>query len=334
MNVNLRRGSTLLIAALLISGCSATSKANLDSQADLNSALRQAELGNTASAKTWVDNAIKADPNDVNLYAGDTDSGQQGASIADIFGYVNDSASQAYYMRKATAQFPNDYHAWEVLVDDEQLMGDKVNLQKDATTLVSVLQAAILQSKNNKIVPRLTEYLADAYCLSGNAVMGVQKYKSLIASDPNNPGPLNDLAYHYADVNDKPHLNEALADANNAIKAAKSVTTTTDVETANYLDTLAWVQYRLGDLADAEQNAQIAVNDSPDVPEMRYHLATIYQALGQIDEAKVEVNHALVINSAYADAIALSTALNGAPPAAVVAKTDIVTGTKPTTQAQ
>ena len=68
MNVNLRRGSTLLIAALLITGCSATNKAKLDAQGDLeNGALKQVEIGNTAEAKTWVDNAIKADPNDVDL---------------------------------------------------------------------------------------------------------------------------------------------------------------------------------------------------------------------------------------------------------------------------
>jgi len=74
-------------------------------------------------------------------------------------------------------------------------MGDKADLQKRRYYSYSPsCKAAILQPKNNKIVPTLTEDLADAYCTSGNSTVGVQKYNSLIASDPTNAGPLNDLS--------------------------------------------------------------------------------------------------------------------------------------------
>jgi len=329
MNVNLRRCATAAIAILALSGCSPANKATQDAQGDLKAAQSAAFVGNTQLARSWVDRAIAADPNDINLYFADPANGPTpNLTISKIFSDVGDSPSLVLYMRKAAQQFPTEYAPLDSLVDNDLLMGDKVNLQKDATSLIKVLNAAILLPKNSSIVPQLTYLLAYDYCIAGNPTIGVQKFAQLIATTPSDPEPLNGLAYYYATANDKPHLQAALTDATKAVSLASALPKSddNDVVIAECEDTLAWVQYRLGDYADAEQNSELAVGTLPTIPEIRYHLAMIYAALGKTDGAKVEINHALLLNPSYADAIAENSLLNDAAPAAKTAQA-VSTGT-------
>jgi rhomboid protease GluP len=101
----------------------------------------------------------------------------------------------------------------------------------------------------------------------------------------------NNLAYVLAD-----DLQQDYQEARDLAEAA----TTTEPDNGVYLDTLAWVYYRLGRLADAERVQQLAlsrltggplqraITASPDEPVLRYHLAVILEAEGKKDAAVAE----------------------------------------------
>jgi len=330
MNLNLRfAGFMAILISLVVSGCSQQTKAFEDAQGDLQAAYRQSELGNTQDARKWVDLAIKADPNDANLYTekADAKNPQTDYTIAIVFAVSDDIPSMVLYMRKAAQQFPSEYVPLEILVENDKTNGDTVDLQKDSAALVKLLQAELLLPSNSKDIEHLSVLLANAYCCAGNAAMGVQRYHNTMLVYPSKPDAFNGLAYYYAETNDKPHLQEALADANKSLALTKADPDLGDEDAANVQDTIAWIQYRMGDYADAEENSELSVDDTPSIPDTRYHLAMIYEALGKTDAAKVELSHALLINPSYADAIAATNQLNNASTAAAL-KTTVAMGTK------
>jgi tetratricopeptide (TPR) repeat protein len=59
------------------------------------------------------------------------------------------------------------------------------------------------------------------------------------------------------------------------------------------LDTLGWIQLRLGNVADASQLLEKASAGSPDQQQIRYHLGLAYQAQGDKSRAKAELQKAV-----------------------------------------
>jgi len=103
-----------------------------------------------------------------------------------------------------------------------------------------------------------------------------QKYESALRLDPGNPVALNNLAFLLVDSVKKPQ--EALAYAERAESIAP--------RDPNTIDTLGWVLAENGRLADAEGTLLKALDiDSTNLPAM-YHLAVVYQRMGNKDDAK------------------------------------------------
>jgi predicted Zn-dependent protease len=59
------------------------------------------------------------------------------------------------------------------------------------------------------------------------------------------------------------------------------------------LDTLAWVQFRLGNLPRALDLLEQAVAASPDVPVINYHLGRVLFESGRRSEAQTQLEKAL-----------------------------------------
>jgi tetratricopeptide (TPR) repeat protein len=107
-------------------------------------------------------------------------------------------------------------------------------------------------------------------------------------------GYQNNLAYVLADS-----LQESLPEAKQLAEAA----TTAEPDNAVYVDTLAWVHYRLKDYSEAERIQRQALSQR--VPGsflpmqgaqhhvLRYHMGAILEALGKKDAAVAEYRQAI-----------------------------------------
>ena len=94
----------------------------------------------------------------------------------------------------------------------------------------------------------------------------------------------NNLAMLYAD-----HLQ---SEANFA-KALSLMRTQATSRVPAFLDTLGWVNYRLGNAEEALRYLESAAAALPDEPGVQYHLGMAYLLNGQADEARVRLGRAL-----------------------------------------
>lgn len=94
--------------------------------------------------------------------------------------------------------------------------------------------------------------------------------KRLLELDSENPTYLNYLGYLYAD------LNMELETSYELIKKALNM----EPENSAFLDSMAWVLYRLGKFQEAFQYQKKALKISPEEEEMRQHMEAILKSLG------------------------------------------------------
>ena len=66
-----------------------------------------------------------------------------------------------------------------------------------------------------------------------------------------------------------------------------------------YLDTLGWLHYRRGDLNQAQIFIERAVQNGPNLPELRYHLGMVHFKSGAVDRARQELKQAVVTGAKY-----------------------------------
>jgi tetratricopeptide (TPR) repeat protein len=101
------------------------------------------------------------------------------------------------------------------------------------------------------------------------------QFRRVLKVNPENAGALNYIGYMLADANLR--LEESLG----------LVTQALDIEPGNgaYLDSLGWVQYRLGRLEDAEKNLRLALQKTPRDPTVHDHMADVLMKESKVKEA-------------------------------------------------
>ena len=101
------------------------------------------------------------------------------------------------------------------------------------------------------------------------------EFRKVLKADPDNAGAMNYIGYMLADANLR--LEESLS----------LITKALDIEPGNgaYLDSLGWVQYRLGRLEDAEKNLRRALEKTPRDPTVHDHMADILMKESKVKEA-------------------------------------------------
>lgn len=133
--------------------------------------------------------------------------------------------------------------------------------------------------------PVLLSALAQAYEGSGQIDSAIAAYHRVLESDPDNARAINNLAALLAD---------ARADDPAALgKAHALALRLADSEQAAHLDTLGWVQYRLGRYEEARLNLMRAHQLLPDNPVVAYHLGLVLDALGEENEAREALERAI-----------------------------------------
>jgi tetratricopeptide (TPR) repeat protein len=153
--------------------------------------------------------------------------------------------------------------------------------QKDSA--VTVLKGIIAEGGDTI---RALFNIGATYEQMGKFDKSVQAFELLLASDSTHAQALNYLGYMFADRNVR--LDESLR----MIERAVSMDSTNGA----YLDSYAWVLYRLDRLQDALVQIEKAVTLMPDDPTVREHLGDIYFALGQKDNAHQAWERALALD--------------------------------------
>lgn len=297
-----------------LTGCGTKMQNTLKVQDTLSEALRHAQVDpDDKQAREWTDRAVAVAPNDPTTYLGDPNPNAPGPvlSIAAVFASVGDDPALADYMQQAAGKFPDDYRAYQILIDSQGRLGRTAERQANAAKLVALLTKKMVQPGAQKI-PLLIEALAQAYWAEGDTANGTAEYKKAITSFPSlssyrikgeqiDLGPYNGLAYAEAVAN--VNLPEALGLAQKALTLEnKDTGDDKDENVASVQDTLGWVQYRMGTYKEAEQNLQQAASAQPRLAEIRYHLGMVYAAEGKTDAARAELGHALLLSQGYAEA--------------------------------
>jgi Tfp pilus assembly protein PilF len=125
--------------------------------------------------------------------------------------------------------------------------------------------------------------LARMYEQDNNIDAAIDRYRQVIAAQPRHVAALNNLAYALATQRKAPA--EALPLARRAVEAAPG--------NPAILDTLAWIEFLNGDLANATPRIGQAVRLAPQSAELRLHAAAIYAAAGRKPDADAQLREAL-----------------------------------------
>ena len=123
-----------------------------------------------------------------------------------------------------------------------------------------------------------------AFCREklGDAGGAESAARAVLERDGDNPAALNFLGYLFADHN------------RNLVEAESMIHRAVDMEPDNgaYLDSMGWVYYRLGRLAEARVPLERAAQITPD-PVVLEHLGDVYKALNLLELAKVQYQRCL-----------------------------------------
>lgn len=306
------------LGASLLAGCSPQEIQQQQVEKNLRyGALPKAQIGDTKAARAWADRAIAVDPTDPGIYA-DNYKTSKTVTVADVFALVGDDPTLVAYMKQAQAKFPDNRWVLETLAAAQRRTGDIAGQRATAARLVSVLEGKVTTPGHTPDMDAMGA-LAEAYWDAGNEAKAVETYTNLVKVYPREPEALNRMAYAVAVHDSKPHLADALAAADKALRLARTKPTpewfpgSQDQYASGIQDTLGWVQYRMGNYKSALLNLQQASGANPREAESRYHLAMVYKALGNTEAARVELTHATLLSKGYTDAARELKALPPAP---------------------
>ena len=184
--------------------------------------------------------------------------------IIEIENYLNHYDIVEQYVDKGLKLFPTQKNLW----------GYKSWLQSrkdDNEGAIKTLNAAMQYAEDDATRSSYWGNIGDLYYELGNDKLSKKAYKKALKLDPNNSSVLNNYAYHLS-VEGK-QLDMALE---MAIKA-----TTISANNATFLDTLAWVYYKLGEYEQAKKVMQQAMSfDKSNSSELALHYGDILDALG------------------------------------------------------
>ena len=138
-------------------------------------------------------------------------------------------------------------------------------------------------------VLRPHELLAEFAVLSGDQATAAAHYRRIIALQPNNVIALNNLAYDIANREKKPA--EAIVMARKALSLSPREPT--------ILDTVGWIEYLMGNTAEAVKLLVVASRNAPGNPEIRLHAAFALAAQGARAAAETELAATLKLAPAF-----------------------------------
>ncbi|HXG23705.1 MAG TPA: tetratricopeptide repeat protein [Chthonomonadales bacterium] len=132
-----------------------------------------------------------------------------------------------------------------------------------------------------------------AYGALDNPQKALEANRKAYELEPTNITYMNNLGYTLAEMpGGGVELEKALKLTSEAVRIARSQGKP-DKEIGIYLDSLGWVHYKMKNFKDALAVLTRAAELSPDEPEIHYHCARVYEAMGRLNDAFVMLQRAL-----------------------------------------
>jgi tetratricopeptide (TPR) repeat protein len=135
---------------------------------------------------------------------------------------------------------------------------------------VDVYRSGLVQVPGNI---QLLLAMAEAYERSKEFDAAMQTYEQILATSPEIDAAANNLAALIADFRNH--------DPDRLKRALGLVARFENSRNPYFVDTLGWVQFRLGDLRRARDNLQRAVLLNPEIPQLQYHFGMVLYRLGE-----------------------------------------------------
>jgi uncharacterized protein (TIGR03790 family) len=135
--------------------------------------------------------------------------------------------------------------------------------------------------------------IADLLTAEGNAEGAAERYAKALVAQPANVAALNNLAYDLAVRQKKPA--EALPLARKALSLSPT--------SAVIADTVAWIEFLLGNTAEATRLLVLAAKAEPGNPEIRLHSAFALAAQGARAAAAAELAEALKLQPSLGERV-------------------------------
>lgn len=188
----------------------------------------------------------------------------------------NQGAEALTLAQKAIAQLPDD-RTYRVL--GAQVAAETGNFAEAK----KILQSALEKWPDD---PALLYHLASMADAAGDKAEAMRLMEKLVALDPDNPQALNYVGYTLAEQGrDLPKayelIQKALAGAPNDL---------------HILDSLAWVQYQMGDYQSAWKSITYTIERGADNPTIWEHYGDIARKIGKKAEARKAYARALKLN--------------------------------------
>ena len=197
--------------------------------------------------------------------------------ILEIENYLNRTDSLSKYVNIAVQHHPEVSDFWTM----------KAWLQmrkKDNAGAITTLKSALKYAPDSISRSSLWGSIGDQYYELGETKKSYAAYNKALSYNLKNSLVLNNYAYHLS-VTGK-NLKTALQMAKRATELSKSNPT--------YLDTLAWVYYKLGEFEEAKKVMQLAMSfDKDNSSELALHYGDILEALNKTFMAQLYWRKAL-----------------------------------------
>lgn len=159
-----------------------------------------------------------------------------------------------------------------------------------------------------------------AYMQKGDSAKAVDLYEAVLRLAPDNAIALNNLGYALADTYDvdmpggPQQLERALTLTTRAVQIARDSPQSPPESVADFLDSVAWAQYKLHRYNEAIANLRRAIDAHPESPEINYHLGMAYEKVGRYQDAALEFDRTLRIQPDYNPALIAKEKLPVIPP--------------------
>lgn len=184
--------------------------------------------------------------------------------IIEIEHHLGRLDSLEIYVDQATSLYPTKANFWNLKA--------WIQMQRsDSRGAIATLRSALKYAEESKAKSSLWGSIGDQYYELGEDRKSYDAYYKALNLNMNNAIVLNNFAYHLS-VNNK-SLKQALQMAKRATELSPN--------NATYLDTLAWVYYKLGEYEQAKKVMQQAMSfDRENSSELALHYGDILDALG------------------------------------------------------
>ena len=184
--------------------------------------------------------------------------------IIEIEHHLGRLDSLEIYVDQATSLYPTKANFWNLKA--------WIQMQRsDSRGAIATLRSALKYAEDSKAKSSLWGSIGDQYYELGEDRKSYDAYYKALNLNMDNAIVLNNFAYHLS-VNNK-NLKQALQMAKRATELSPN--------NATYLDTLAWVYYKLGEYEQAKKVMQQAMSfDRENSSELALHYGDILDALG------------------------------------------------------